>query len=258
MLGGADSNMNKFILAIGRRVNRLLYPFGYKMTTVGYLNARDLVRLAGGRGEKLTAYKEREYAELDPRCKGRLDRITGRIESHVQGMAGLRYLEVGTGTGRYMEKFLKNPSCNAYEVYEVDWQWRDYLSKTYSADRRVIIKECDGRTLSPTSSASCDVVTANGVLVYQKHCINLSYMDEMYRVCKKGGIIAFDVLLSSKISLDDLREFTRREMLFPVLSPDDMLEVWIKEKGLQLEDKFDDALQPYITSTYYVLRKMGN
>ena len=72
MSEGADSKiMNKFILAIGRRVNRLLYPFGYKMTTVGYLNARDLVRLAGGRGEKLTAYKEREYAELDPRCKGR-------------------------------------------------------------------------------------------------------------------------------------------------------------------------------------------
>lgn len=247
--------MNRFVLAIGRQVNRLLLPFGYKMTTVGYLNARDLVRLAGGRGEKLTAYKEREYAALDPHCKGRLDRIVSRIEKHIQEAGDLRYLEVGTGTGRYMEKFLKNCSCSAYEVYEIDWQWRDYLSKTYSADRRVVIKNCDGRTLSPTPSDSCDVVTANGVLVYQKHCINLSYMDEMYRVCKKGGIIAFDVLLSSKVGLDELRGFCEREMWFPILSPDDMLETWIREKGLRLEDKFDDALQPFITSTYYVLRK---
>lgn len=247
--------MNRFVLAIGRQVNRLLLPFGYKMTTVGYLNARDLVRMAGGRGEKLTAYKEKEYAALDPHCKGRLDRIVNRIENHIQGVGDLRYLEVGTGTGRYMEKFLKNCSCSAYEVYEIDWQWRDYLSKTYSADRRVVIKNCDGRTLSPTPSDSCDVVTANGVLVYQKHCINLSYMDEMYRVCKKGGIIAFDVLLSSKVGLDELRGFCEREMWFPILSPDDMLETWIREKGLRLEDKFDDALQPFITSTYYVLRK---
>lgn len=247
--------MNRFVLAIGRQVNRLLLPFGYKMTTVGYLNARDLVRMAGGRGEKLTAYKEREYAALDPHCKGRLDRIVSRIEKHIQEAGDLRYLEVGTGTGRYMEKFLKNCSCSAYEVYEIDWQWRDYLSKTYSADRRVVIKNCDGRTLSPTPSDSCDVVTANGVLVYQKHCINLSYMDEMYRVCKKGGIIAFDVLLSSKVGLDELRGFCEREMWFPILSPDDMLETWIREKGLRLEDKFDDALQPFITSTYYVLRK---
>jgi SAM-dependent methyltransferase len=60
---------------------------------------------------------------------------------------------------------------------------------------------CDGHTLAHTPSASVDLVHANKVFVYLPFAVVAGYLNEMARVVRPGGTVAFDVVTEG--CLDD-------------------------------------------------------
>jgi len=244
-------------LTVGRLINKLLMRMGYRINGLNFLNAYAIRRLAKQNRMSVAEYIESEDMKRDVRHKGRRDRIVGRIlgfRSFEWQDKEVRFLEIGAGTGRYMEKVLQTYPEAIYEVYEVAYDWVSYLKSVYTKRYKVEIKPADGRTLSKTETESCDLVHAHAVFVYLPDCVTLSYLDEMARVVKKGGIIAFDALSEPGFDMNILKKYISSDMWFPVLFPEHIIMQWALSYNLTLLDRFDEIYGAHY-SNYYVFQK---
>ena len=84
-------------------------------------------------------------------------------------------IEIGPGTGRYLEKTLKAAKPTRYEIYETARPWSTYLVQKYN----VILQPTDGYTLSSTPDSSADMVHAHKVFSGVPIVITCSYWHEM-------------------------------------------------------------------------------
>jgi hypothetical protein len=105
--------------------------------------------------------------------------------------------EIGTGSGRYAEKLIDALHPARYESYETAVDWWPYLEKLPN----LVTMPCDEHTLAPTPSASVQLVHANKVFVYLPFAAVAGYLNEMARVVRPGGTVAFDVVTEG--CLDD-------------------------------------------------------
>ncbi|MFC1436848.1 methyltransferase domain-containing protein [Streptacidiphilus sp. N1-10] len=99
-------------------------------------------------------------------------------------------LEIGPGSGRYLEKTLKECSPDRYEIYETAGPWADYLVTTFG----VVARPTAGSSLAPTPDASVDLVQAHKVFNTVTFLCASRYFYEMARVTRPGGRIVFDVM----------------------------------------------------------------
>ncbi|MDQ0957380.1 SAM-dependent methyltransferase [Streptomyces sp. B4I13] len=99
-------------------------------------------------------------------------------------------LEIGPGSGRYLEKTLKECAPDRYEIYETAAPWADYLVNTFG----VIALPTAGSSLAPTPDASVDLVQAHKVFNTVTFLCAARYFFEMARVTRPGGRIVFDVM----------------------------------------------------------------
>ncbi|MGW8379042.1 methyltransferase domain-containing protein [Streptomyces sp. ODS28] len=99
-------------------------------------------------------------------------------------------LEIGPGSGRYLEKTLKECSPARYEIYETAAPWADYLVATFGVVARPTA-EC---SLAPTADGSVDLVQAHKVFNTLTFLGSSRYFFEMARVARPGGRIVFDVM----------------------------------------------------------------
>ena len=133
---------------------------------------------------------------------------TARTVDAIVRLGGLssadRVCEIGPGTGRYAEKVIAALQPEVYEIYETAADWLPHLRTLPNA----VIQPCDGHTLSATTSGSVDLVHANKVFVYIPFDTVVGYLNEMVRVARPGGTIAFDVV-------------TERCL------PDDVVQTWV-------------------------------
>jgi SAM-dependent methyltransferase len=158
-----------------------------------FLSARKTIAAAQRAGLPLGAYIDRTFAE------------PGATPNTVKTMLELADLhgdsqtvcEIGPGTGRYAEEVIAALHPRTYEIYETARDWLPYLSKLPNA----VIRDCDGHTLSQTASASIDLVHAHKVFVYLEFYATAGYLEEMARVVRPGGAVAFDVV--TEACLDD-------------------------------------------------------
>lgn len=65
-------------------------------------------------------------------------------------------VEIGPGSGRYVEKTLSVCSPSRYEVYETAAKWGSYVAKKSN----VLLQPTDGRSLTATPNESADIVQA--------------------------------------------------------------------------------------------------
>jgi Methyltransferase domain len=79
---------------------------------------------------------------------------------------------------------------SVYEVYETAPDWLPGLRNL----RRVKIQPADGRSLAQTASDSVDLVHAHRVFVCLPLVITVGYLEEMARVVRPGGAVAFDIV----------------------------------------------------------------
>lgn len=181
----------------GKAVNSTLRPLGVQVISgrstnpanpavKTFIPARETLAAARRSGLSVGDYIDKTFAEpgvTAATVKAMLD-LSG-----LQGQVS-RVCEIGPGSGRYMEKVVECLHPGAYEIYETADDWVPHLRTLPTA----LVRPCDGRTLSSTAPASVDLVHAQKVFVYLDFWATASYLDEMARVVRPGGAVAFDVV----------------------------------------------------------------
>ena len=99
-------------------------------------------------------------------------------------------VEVGPGTGRYLEKTLRVCSPERYEVYETAPLWAAYLARSFP----VIVQPTNGFSMKPTETESADLVQAHKVFSTVPFVVTACYWGEMIRATKPGAHIVFDAM----------------------------------------------------------------
>ncbi|RAG86416.1 hypothetical protein DN069_06255 [Streptacidiphilus pinicola] len=121
--------------------------------------------------------------------------------------AGLRtVLEIGPGSGRYLEKTLKEASPERYEIYETAAPWATYLVDTFG----VVAQPTTGRSLAPTPDDSVDLVQAHKVFSGVTFLSSSRYFFEMARVTRPGGRIVFDVMTETCLDPASVRAWVTK------------------------------------------------
>ncbi|MEU1513229.1 methyltransferase domain-containing protein [Streptomyces sp. NPDC005811] len=115
-------------------------------------------------------------------------------------------LEIGPGSGRYLEKTLKECSPDRYEIYETATPWADHLVSTFG----VVARPTAGCSLAPTPDASVDLVQAHKVFNTVTFLFASRYFFEMARVTRPGGRIVFDVMTETCLDPDTMRTWATK------------------------------------------------
>jgi hypothetical protein len=124
--------------------------------------------------------------------------IAGTTQATIDKMASFgvfqgpinTVVEIGPGTGRYLEKTLRVCSPARYEVYETAAEWATYVAHKFP----VIVQPTDGCSLQATATCSVDLVQAHKVLSSTSFIVTVRYLREMMRVAKVGAHIVFDAM----------------------------------------------------------------
>lgn len=110
-------------------------------------------------------------------------------------------LEIGPGSGRYLEKTLKECAPGRYEIYETAAPWAEYLVETFG----VVARPTEGFALAATPDGSIDLVLAHKVFNTLTFLGTSRYFFEMARVTRPGGRIVFDVMTETCLDPDTMR-----------------------------------------------------
>jgi SAM-dependent methyltransferase len=219
----------------------------------GYIDAAETIAAAQVAGKSICEYLEDR--EVDPRKRGRRDRIVERLSTGMLLQGHDRMLEVGAGTGMYLESIVRRSKPSLYEIYETNVGWRNFLLQNYSnLQTRVVAHPADGQSLSFTANASIDFAHAHGVFVYTPILTTFRYIQEMARVCRRGGVVVFDCYLDTSFGLESARRWIATEWSFPVVLPRQLLLGICEDSGLTLEQHFSE-IHGASEVDYLVLRK---
>ncbi|WP_406131419.1 methyltransferase domain-containing protein [Streptomyces sp. NBC_00989] len=115
-------------------------------------------------------------------------------------------LEIGPGSGRYLEKTLEECSPTRYEIYETAEPWANYLVDTF----RVIAQPVTGFSLDTTPDNSVDLVQAHKVFNTLTFLGACRYFFEMARVTRPGGRIVFDVMTETCLTPETMHVWATR------------------------------------------------
>ncbi|MCA1674327.1 MAG: class I SAM-dependent methyltransferase, partial [Actinobacteria bacterium] len=175
-------------------VNASLRPIGIQIVRgrtndpaiKSFLPAKKTTAAARRAGLSIGDYIDQKYAEAGATAASvdamlRLSALTDSVE---------RVCEIGPGSGRYAEKVIAALRPQVYEAYETASDWWPHLRTLPN----LITQPCDGHTLTNTKSASVDLVHAHKVFVYIPFVTTVGYLQEMARVVRPGGAVAFDVV----------------------------------------------------------------
>ena len=163
----------------------------------------------------------------------------------------MEILEIGPGTGRYAEKIMAKYSVNKYFSYEIAEDWSYWLEQTYGP--KLIRRNADGKSLNYEADNSMDLVHAHGVITSINIVNIFKYFQEMTRVCKRGGFIAFDFFPVGSINLDNIKKWIDAELFYPVLTPEDMIRGFFENAGYEFRGSFDNKYGQGF-SKYHVYR----
>lgn len=166
---------------------------GVIKVTVGYIPAGPTIAAARRDGLSVCEYVERLW-----RQEGQTQKVIDQMAAcRVFGPDNPKILEIGPGTGRYLEKVLRVCRPARYEVYETDRDWAKYVRTTYP----VVAHTADGWSLSQTPSDSVDIVHSHGVFTLLPFFVAYRYWTEMWRVVRPSGTVVFDIV--SETCLDE-------------------------------------------------------
>jgi SAM-dependent methyltransferase len=232
--------------------NRFLHHLGYKIERVstgrgGYIDAKATVEAAKTKGQTICEYVETLWDQ-----RGCTARVIEEMRNVGCFTSPGRVVEIGTGTGRYLEYVLKEMRPTLYDIYETADDWATWLAETYGPI--VVRQPADGRTLIHTASQSSELVHAHGVFVYLSILNSFEYFSEMYRVCAPGGHIVFDFYPAAAFDEAAIDRWLQSEHRFPVVLPGDHVHAYFARRDCDLIHEFDNKHgQGY--SHYFIFRR---
>ena len=185
----------------------------------------------------------------------------GATQATFEGMRQLgvfdekieRVVEIGPGTGRYMEKTLQSCSADHYEFYEPDLAWAHYLEKRYGTTRQ----PATGLNLNVTETASIDLAQALKVFSAVDLITTFRYWPEMVRVTRPGGWVVFDVVTESCLDPDTVDRWTGcglRPGNYPGAVPRATVLNYFSARGFSTTGTFQIPMGPGTTEVF-VFRK---
>lgn len=152
---------------------------------------------------------------------------------------GCDVCEIGPGSGRYAVKIIEMLHPRTYEIYESARDWIPTLRALPNA----VIRDCDGRTLAQTKDASVDLVHAQKVFVYIEFYASMGYLEEMVRVVRPGGIVAFDILTEDCLDEETVRAWVRQGSFYRPFPKDWTIE-FMQRRGLDFVGSHFSPLPP--------------
>ena len=189
------------------RLNRVLRPLDIQLVrgrsddaaVMSFLSARKTIAAAKRSGLSVSDYIDRFSAEA------------GATASTVEAMLKVaelhdhadRVCEIGPGTGRYAERVIAALQPSVYEMYETATDWLPHLRRLPGST----VLPADGHSLGHTASGSVDLVHAQKVFVYLPLVVTVGYLQEMARVARPGGTVAFDIVTEACMDEEVTKEW---------------------------------------------------
>lgn len=218
---------------LAKPVNDLLRPLRVQLVpgrsansaVQDFIPADKTIAAAQKAGMSVVDYIDSTFAKLG---------ATAETVSAMLKLADLRgdvatVCEIGPGSGRYAEAVINSLHPGSYEIYETATDWLPHLTHLPNA----VIRDCDGRTLSQTTDASVDLVHAQKVFVYLEFSVSAGYLEEMARVVRPGGVVAFDILTENCMDDAVVRQWTERGTIYRPI-PRAWAAGFMQRRGLSL------------------------
>jgi SAM-dependent methyltransferase len=239
-------------------------PIGLKVTRHDWSDTGNFIPL-----EETLAAAARAGLSVGDYIDGVMNNIPGATAATIEGMARLRVflepietvVEIGPGSGRYLEKTVAACSPQRYEIYETSDAWAAYLAKTFDVIRR----PTDGKTLRATPDASADLVHAHKVFSTIPFLRTCAYWTEMARVARPGGYVVFDIMSEGCLDEDFLDLATLQRWFdsgiengsYPTVMPRGLAVDYFESRRFKLVGSFFVAMGPGKTEVL-VFRKCSN
>jgi phospholipid N-methyltransferase len=234
--------------------NRVLNRFGYQIEAKGlqYFDPLRVVEEARSRRLSLCEYLERFNVGGVGR---RRDAIVSALTQYIPKQLDT-VLEIGAGTGMFLEKIIELYSPRKYEVYETALGWVKYLRTQYSNRVDLRCHNADGITLHNTKAESVDAVFAHGVFVYLPLIVTFGYLEEAVRVLTRTGVLVFDCFIAERFGIDTIRQWQNDpyKYKFPTTISQSLIGELAARSELTIAGTFDVKYHAS-NSTYFVLRK---
>ncbi len=192
-----------------------------------------------------------EYVEALWDQQGATARVMQEMSSAGCLVPCERVLEIGPGTGRYLELVLRQVSPRQYDIYETADDWAAWLASTYAPP--VVRQPADGRSLRQTRSQSCGLVHAHGVFVYLSVLHAFEYFTEMVRVCTPHGSIVFDFYPAEAFDGPTIQRWLEHTDWSPLVLPGEHVRSFFLNHGCELIREFDNP-HGHGRSHYFVFR----
>lgn len=242
-------------LALGL-LNSLLGKLGLELASknkgmkggfaLGYIGAKETINAAKERN--LTVC---DYLEMIWNKQGDTQRVIDKMkEMGIFDRNITRVCEIGTGSGRYLEKVVGICNPARYESYETAEDWAEWLQEQYG----IISQPADGKSLASTHTSSMDLVHAHGVFVYLPFLTTYRYFQEIVRVIDDNGYVVFDIISEECLDADTVKAWIESEHNYPCfLSKQHVIE-FFTSKGFSFLGDFLNRYGPG-KSQYLIFKK---
>jgi hypothetical protein len=233
-------------------LNRSLAPIGVKITGIDNHDWSDVGNFIPF--ERTMEAARRAGMSVADYVDGVMNGAPGSTQNTVDKIASLgvfsepmrTVVEIGPGTGRYLEKILKADRPARYEIYETAGPWSAYLVKEYD----VVLQPTDGYSLSSTADASVCMVHSHKVLSAVPFMVTCCYWHEMARVIRPGGWAVFDVVTERCLAGDAMQIWAKSGLRlgsFPAVMPREVVVSFFTGKGFALAGSFIVPMPPGTT-----------
>ncbi len=220
------SNLKKLILLFqGHRSVKSSF-------SLSYISAEQTIKFAKKEDLSVCDYLEKTWNQ-----KGATKRVIDTFKAYGFLVDNINILEIGTGSGRYLEKILEEVKPRRYESYEPAEDWSKYIQESYP----VISQDSDGSSLKQTPDKTIDFLHAHGVFVYLPFLLSWRYFKEMWRVTKDDGWIAFDIYSEDCMTAELVEKWLESDHTYPCFLSKDYVKAMFSSHGFRLIDTFRNS-----------------
>jgi hypothetical protein len=194
-----------------------------------YANARATIAAAQAAGLSVPDFVHKLWGGPEPKLK-----IKKLHDLSVFSSDPKTIVEIGAGTGRFTEQTLKFCHPQSYQIYELDRDWSEWLTRIYP------VEDChaDGKTLTRTKSKSADLIHAHGVFVHTPFMISLRYFEEIARVAAPGAFVVFDILSERCFDEKATKSWLDSDLTYPCFLSAGYVVRLFEDRGFELVDSF--------------------
>ena len=243
-----DSNMKTVLKGLKGIIRRLLASRGWVIVgqSSGYIDAKETIAAARREGLSICDYVEKMWQK-----KGDTAKVIDEMDQHgAFAVKNPRVVEIGTGTGRYLEKVLERTNPKSYESYETAVDWADWLQAEFG----VISHEADGCSLRQTPDRTAELVHAHGVFVYLPFLVSYQYWKEIWRITKTGGTVVFDIISEDCLDEATVEQWISAGITYPCFVSKAFLVLLFEAHGFSLLTSFKQRYGEGL-SEYLILRR---